>query len=96
MNQGSLDNPNVHIIIADAFEYLLEVQDKEYDLIIADFPDPHLQVLSKLFSLEFYKNIARILCPTGIFVTLACDIEHTRRCFDCIGDTLSKCFQFVR
>jgi spermidine synthase len=39
LNEDSLNNDKVTIVIKDAFKYILDIE-KKYDLIVADFPDP--------------------------------------------------------
>lgn len=87
-------NQIMHIHIADAYSWITE-QSGMYDLIIADFPDAHSPELSRLFSREFYLNIATILRKDGIFITLGSEIEHTPKCFDCIIKTLREIFPYT-
>jgi len=53
LNENSLNNEKVKIINTDAFKYI-EKNEKKYDYIIADFPDPRDVYTSKLYSKEFY------------------------------------------
>lgn len=70
MNQGSLDNPKVNTIAADAMVYLKEHRHR-YDIILADLPDPNNVSLARLYSKEFYRLIRQRLKPDGIFTTQA-------------------------
>lgn len=66
INQGSLDR--IKIIISDAKIWVLE-QGKEFDAVIADFPDPNSEELKTLYSQPFLDNIKNILKKEGIFTT---------------------------
>lgn len=66
-NKGSLDDPRVKIIIADAFHYIRE-SDEKFDLIYMDFPDPNDYHLSKLYSREFYAFVGKHLKNDGFAV----------------------------
>lgn len=69
------NNPNVKFNFQDAFKFIIQDQQK-YDLIFADFPDPHSLAIAKLYSVEFYQNIKKRLNPEGI---LAFDYPCTRK-----------------
>ena len=87
INNGALDDPRVQILNLDAFNY---VRDTEviYDRVIADLPDPHNEVLSKLYSVEFYRLVKRRLAPDGFFVTQSASPFVTREVFWSIGATI--------
>ncbi|MBU1887885.1 MAG: hypothetical protein KKB46_01620 [Candidatus Omnitrophica bacterium] len=38
-----------------------------YDVIILNLPDPHTAMLNRFYSLEFFREIKRILAPGGVF-----------------------------
>ena len=40
LNGDSLRDPRVSVVVGDAYAYLIDNK-KKYDVIIADFPDPH-------------------------------------------------------
>ncbi len=94
LNADSLRNPRVKIIHADAFNYVQQAFSrlKEggdwYDRIIIDLPDPHSEVLNKLYCVEFYKLIHRILREDGALVTQSSSPIITREAFWCIGSTI--------
>lgn len=68
-NQGSLDDPRVHIIYADAFSWLREnSRTVQFDAIYADLPDPDSAVLAKLYSQEFYGLIRSVAAPNARLV----------------------------
>lgn len=61
-----------------------------YDRIIADLPDPHSEVLNKLYSREFYRSIHAILDDDGSFVTQSASPVITREAFWCINKTITE------
>lgn len=94
LNADSLTDSRVHIHHADAFNYVQEsykrLSDSAdwYDRIIIDLPDPHSEVLNKLYSKEFYGLLERILADDGAFVTQSGSPFITREAFWCIAKTI--------
>ena len=66
-NGGSLDNPRVQIVTADAMKWLRE-KPQTFDAVIVDLPDPDTPVLGRLYSTEFYGLVSRALAPDGLIV----------------------------
>jgi len=71
INQGSLLDERVHIYFKDAVEWLPKCRSNKYDLVFADYPDPTSPALDKLFTLEHYQEMARVLKPGGVCVVQA-------------------------
>ena len=94
LNLDSLLDSRVQIIHADAFNYVqqayarLKNTGQWYDRIIIDLPDPHSEVLNKLYCKEFYKLLYRILSDDGAFVTQSSSPVITREAFWCIEATI--------
>ena len=94
LNLDSLFDSRVQIIHADAFNYVqqayarLKNTGQWYDRIIIDLPDPHSEVLNKLYCKEFYKLLYRILSDDGAFVTQSSSPVITREAFWCIEATI--------
>ena len=72
---------------ADADVFLQDVTG-EWNVIIADFPDPSTPDLAKLYSAEFYGLIKRHLANNGIFVAQASSPYANRSAFWSIRDTI--------
>lgn len=70
LNQNSLSDDKVKIIISDAFTFLTE-NNKPFDFIINDLPDPNNTTLARLYSQQFYQMLRNNLNEDGIFVTQA-------------------------
>lgn len=67
INKDSLKNPKIKIHINDGFYYLRNTKEK-YDAIFIDFPYPNSYDLARLYSVEFYKYVARALNENGFVV----------------------------
>lgn len=72
LNQDALHHPKVDLHITDAYQFI-KTKSKKYDAIFIDFPFPFSYEISRLYSVEFYKNVAKILSDGG-FVVLDCPI----------------------
>ncbi|OHD63639.1 MAG: hypothetical protein A2176_05765 [Spirochaetes bacterium RBG_13_51_14] len=94
LNGDSLNNSRVSVIIGDAYAYLIHNK-KRYDVIIADFPDPHDETISKLYTVEFYTLIRRALAPRGVFVTQSTSPLFAREAFWCVHNTMKRVFRRV-
>nr|WP_057929418.1 polyamine aminopropyltransferase [Burkholderia ambifaria] len=67
LNQGSLKDPRVHVINADAVRWL-ESNADVYDAIVVDFPDPTNFGLGRLYSVPVFRLLARHLSENGYAV----------------------------
>jgi spermidine synthase len=67
VNHDALDNPRVHLTLADAREVLLTTR-RRYDLIVSEPSNPYRAGISSLFSREFYQASEQRLEPGGLFV----------------------------
>jgi spermidine synthase len=67
LNGGSLRSPKVHVINADAFQWLQQAGDT-YDVIIVDFPDPTNFSIGKLYTNTFYALLEQRLAASGYAV----------------------------
>jgi spermidine synthase len=94
LNQGSLDSEKLTVINEDAFSYLLDYAgrvDKEFerfDRVIIDLPDPHNEVLDKLYSKEFYEIVRSCMSPNGYMVCQCSSPFFARKVFWCINNTM--------
>ncbi len=94
INGNSLNNAGVKVIIGDAFSFLAKNR-KSYDVIVADFPDPHDETITKLYTVEFFGFVKRSLRRGGIFITQSTSPLFAREAFWCINKTLRKVFKTV-
>ena len=68
MNQKALQHPKVKGVTADAFKYVARAKPGMYDAIFMDFPYPASFDLLRLYSVEFYTRVRRLLKPGGFVV----------------------------
>jgi spermidine synthase len=102
LNERSLQSHRLTIVNADAFtwvlQYMGEVADGQplFDRVIIDLPDPHNEVLDKLYSREFYSMLRACLSPQGRIVVQASSPFFAREVFWCIRTTLEAASLEVR
>lgn len=94
INGDSLLDSRVEVIIGDAYDYLIH-NTKRFDVIIADFTDPHDETISKLYTVEFFRLVKKSLNPGGIFATQSTSPLFAREAFWCINKTMSTAFKYV-
>ncbi|MCA9566536.1 MAG: polyamine aminopropyltransferase [Myxococcales bacterium] len=87
INEHSMDDPRVVVHNTDAFGYVRET-DQRWDRVIIDLPDPHNEVLTKLYSKEFYVMLRSRLEPHAVIVAQSSSPFHTPQVFWGIGRTM--------
>jgi len=87
LNGGSLRDPRVTVHNEDGFVFLQRLHEP-YGVIIVDLPDPRLESLTKLYSVEGYRLFARHLAAGGLLVTQASSPYHARRAYWSVVATL--------
>jgi spermidine synthase len=65
LNHGSLLSPRVHVITGDAFSWL-RANTRRFDAVLVDFPDPTNFAIGKLYTVSFYRELARALNPGAV------------------------------
>ncbi|MDI3420325.1 polyamine aminopropyltransferase [Streptomyces luteolus] len=69
LNAHAYDNPRLHVVHGDAFQWLREPRtggaSRPYDVVIADLPEPGGTESAKLYSQEFFGLATRALAPGG-------------------------------
>lgn len=84
LNGNSLDHSKVRLIIGDAYNWLLQCEE-DFDAVYLDFPFPVSHDLSKLYSVEFYRLVLRVLSAEGY---LAADIPQKKELTDSLTSSL--------
>lgn len=87
LNGGSLTNPRMRVINADAFVWLEQTKDM-FDAVIIDFPDPTNFSLGKLYTTAFYRLLGHHLTEGGLFVVQSTSPLFARQSYWCIVETL--------
>ena len=88
-NGNAFADPRVEVQYGDAFRTAPALREN-FDVIIADFPDPDRDVLAKLYSQGFYQRLLPRLSPHGVFVTQASSPFFAPRAFACVAATLES------
>jgi spermidine synthase len=94
-NADSLHDPRVTVHNADAFSFINQ-PGALYDVVIIDMPDPHNEMISKLYSREFYTMIQKRMQPEAVLVTQSSSPFFARRTFWMIHQTLAEVFPAVK
>jgi predicted membrane-bound spermidine synthase len=89
MNEGSFSNNRVQIVQRNIYDFLLTDQ-QQFDVIIANLPDPETQEVSKLYSKEFFKKLSTLLTDCGILVIQSASPEDDPLAFWSIDKTLQS------
>lgn len=93
-NHGVLDDPRLHLHIADGRNYLL-VKDERFDLISMELSSIWFAGASSLYTDEFYRLVASRLRDGGVFQQWM-QLHHVyRRDFATVVHTLRKNFRHV-
>lgn len=64
--ESGLNDNRVHVKALDARLFVKQTEDR-YDVIIVDLPDPENTQINRLYTLEFFYEVKRILKKGGIF-----------------------------
>lgn len=89
VNNNSLSNPKMEIIVDDAYKFLTENNFK-YDVIIVDLPDPNNEALNKLYSNIFYRLCKNSLTENGILTVQSTSPYFATKAFWCINKTIES------
>ncbi len=91
INNGSLDDDKVNIIIGDAIEYV-ETCNEKFDVIISDITDPDM-VGDYFYSEEFVSKCKNVLSDGGVFATQAGMLSYEENIARTIFDKIGKLFK---
>ncbi|MCL4127042.1 UNVERIFIED_CONTAM: hypothetical protein GTU68_010891 [Idotea baltica] len=91
LNGDSMNSPKVHIHNQDAFVFVKSA-DIKYDRVIIDFPDPHNEAISKLYSVEFYKMLSNHLTDDAVIVSQSSSPFFARGTYWSIAETMGAVF----
>jgi len=89
LNQGSLSDPRVHVVNADAMVWLAQ-SNQRFDAIILDFPDPSNFSVGKLYSTELYRSVKARLADGGALAVQSTSPLFARRSYWCVIHTLES------
>ncbi len=87
LNQQALASPRLTLVNADAFRWV-RMQQRRFDAIIVDFPDPTEFSLGKLYTESFYREVGRLLAPQGVITVQSTSPLIAPRSFWTVTNTL--------
>jgi spermidine synthase len=67
-DKKALRDKRVQVFYSDGRYFVKESLEK-YDLIILNFPDPSTAMLNRFYTVDFFKEVKRIMDPAGVLVT---------------------------
>jgi spermidine synthase len=91
LNGGSLADPRVRIVNADAWEWLRNADGGSgapFDAAIMDLPDPSNYALGRIYSAPFFRLLAARVAPHGRVAVQATSPVAVREAYWCIVATL--------
>jgi len=94
VNQNALQNPKLHLTVADAREFLLTSRQK-YDIIVSEPSNPYRAGIASLFTRNYYQAVDRCLSPRGVFFQWMPVYEIDDRMIEIIYRTLGSVFSHI-
>jgi hypothetical protein len=94
-SDAPLDDPRVHLAVADAKEFLQLSPKNSYDAIVSEPSNPWIAGIGSLFSLEFYREVSEKLRDGGMLVQWLQMYETNDRILSIALNTLSAVFPHV-
>lgn len=95
LNQRALHDKRVSVHQKDIQVFQKE-QSEPYDVIIVDLPDPGDEILSRLYTVEFFSNLSNLLTEDGILVCQSHSPEYAPFVYWSIGLSLKGTGMNVR
>ncbi len=89
LNGGSLSDPRVTVVNADAGRWLEETEEV-FDAIVVDLPDPSNFGLGKLYSVPVFRLLSRRLAERGLAIVQSTSPYHAPHAFWTIDATLRE------
>jgi len=98
-HEGSFDDPRARAVFMDGREYVERAVERgeEYDVVVLDLVDPvSCSPALKLYTLEFYTLVSKLLGSSGVMVTQAASPIFYPRVFYSLAATISRVFRATR
>jgi len=62
---GGLDDPRMHVATTDGRLFVKQAL-RRYDVVILDVPDPSTLQINRFYTVEFFREVRRVLAPGGV------------------------------
>lgn len=90
LNGHALADPRVTVVNQDAFAFVRTQPKEHWDVVIVDLPDPNNFGLGKLYSVQFYRLLARAMSLGGVVAVQATSPVFSPQAFSCILATIRE------
>ncbi|MFE7130504.1 polyamine aminopropyltransferase [Streptomyces sp. NPDC057638] len=87
LNERALTDPRLRVATGDVFDWLRSPR-PGHDVVILDLPDPGLSLSAKLYSLEFYGLLTRVVADGGRIVVHAGPLASRTQTYWTVDATL--------
>lgn len=77
---ASLEDPKLNLIIGDGIDYVAKTADETFDFVVVDSSDPVGPSVG-LFSPDFYRDVYRILTPSGVMTAQSESPQFNQKAF---------------
>lgn len=97
-HQGSFSDPRVQLVFMDGRKFVEEsvARGEQFDVVIADLVDPSEGgPAQRLYTVEFYEHVKKLIGDTGVFVTQATSPSTYPEIFSRLYWTLKRVFRKV-
>ena len=95
LNRDAFADERVRVVNQDAWQFVRS-DEKRYDIVLIDLPDPNDFGVGKLYTREFYRLLSARLQPNALVATQATSPYFAREAYWCINATLAAVFPQVR
>ncbi|MEM3104762.1 MAG: polyamine aminopropyltransferase [Candidatus Bathyarchaeia archaeon] len=93
LHQGSFNDPRVKLVFDDGRKFVEKCDDDRFDVVVCDLTDPLKGGPSVyLYTVEFYREVSRVLSGDGIMATQAENVKSAGECFQSIYKTIKQVF----
>jgi predicted membrane-bound spermidine synthase len=89
MNENSFYDNRVQIVQTSLHDFL-QTNEYQFDVIIANLPDPETKEMSKIYTKEFFKKLSNLLTVCGVLVISSASPEDDPLVFWSIDKTLQS------
>ncbi len=95
LNHDSLRNDKITVVNQDALNYVRDADSGSFQLVLVDLVDPANEKVAKLYSVEFYRYLNRVISSEGSVITQAGSTFYTPRAFWSIQASMKTSFPEV-
>ncbi|MEQ8222370.1 MAG: MFS transporter [Candidatus Eremiobacterota bacterium] len=71
----AMKDRRVNLYYSDG-RYFVKNTNMSYDMVIVNLPEPHTAMLNRYYTIDFFREIEKILNPGGVFVTKLSSAEN--------------------